>query len=437
MKSRNTATRAATAFVAGGALIALAGCSGASDGADGAEGDGGTITLRYQSWLPTVDQWTPIIEAFEAAHPDIEIDFQGADDATNYFTELDNLILAGETPDMFGIQVGSAFDDYAEFAMPTEDYAADWIDGIKPELLEETSTSDGEVKAVPILTAGSEFYLYNKTAFDELGLSLPESYEDMVAIADAANAAGMTPFAMGAADAWHDVDFFVWLSNQYGEGGDIYRAAAGEIPWESDALVAAAERWAQLFSDGIFQEAATSTTTYPSARDDYFLAGNSLAMPTGSWHVSATLAGNAETPGSAVEGDEIGMAPLPTLGDNEALATSGVDYSIALSSELEGDKLEAATAFAEFLSVGEGQQIWVNMMQGFPAATDISPELGDDESQIALDSVQAVTDSLQAAAYPRKVTSATNGGLENDLGVVLQNIANGAGAATELATLND
>jgi ABC-type glycerol-3-phosphate transport system substrate-binding protein len=158
-------------------------------------------------------------------------------------------------------------------------------------------------------------------------------------------------------------------------------------------------------------------------------------MPTGSWHVSATLSGNSETPGSAVADDVLGMAPMPTLGDNEAKAVSGVDYSIALSAELEGPKLEAAQKFAEFLAVGEGQQIWANTMQGFPAADGVSAELPEGENPVALESVQIVTDALADADHPRKLTS-ENDGLENDLGVVLQNIANGADPATELATLN-
>src|SRR6478736_511845 len=81
------------------------------------------------------------------------------------------------------------------------------------------------------------------------------------------------------------------------------------------------------------------------------------------------------------------------------------------------------------------EQIWVNTMQGFPAAEGVSAELSADENPVALESVQIVTDALADAEFPRKLTS-ENDGLENDLGVVLQNIANGADPATELVTLN-
>jgi ABC-type glycerol-3-phosphate transport system substrate-binding protein len=430
---RIAAVRVAAVLTAAGLVVGTAGCASSDD--DDVAADG-TITLNYFSWLPSPDQWEPIIAAFEEENPTIKIDFKGANDSGQYLGELDNLILADDTPDVYGIQATSAFDDYADYALDTEEYASDWIGGVKSELLDETTTSDGVVAAVPILTAGSEFYLYNKTLFDELGLALPTDYDELLAVSEAADAAGYTGFAMGAADGWHADDFFIWLANQYGDGGEIYEAGAGEIPWDSDALVEAATKWQELFTDGAFQEAATSTTLYPQARDDYLLARKALAMPTGSWHVSATLAGNSETPGSAVENDELGMAPMPTLGDTDAKATTGVDYALMLSADLSGAKLDAAAKFAEFMAVGAGQQIWVNTMQGFPAATDVDIVLPDGESELALSSVQLVTDTIQAAENPRKIKNTENDALETDLGVVLQNIANGADPATELATLN-
>lgn len=431
---RIAASRVATVLVATSLVAAASGC--ASSGSDDDVAADGTVTLSYFSWLPSPDQWTPIIAEFEKENPKIKIDFKGANDSGAYLGELDNQLVAGDTPDIYGIQTTSAFDDYADYALDTEEYATDWIGGIKPELLDETTTTDGVVAAIPILTAGSEFYLYNKSLFDELGLSLPTNYDELVAVSTAAKEAGYTGFAMGGADGWHDDDFFIWLANQYGTGGEIYQAGAGDIPWESQPLVDAATQWQKLFTDGAFQKAATSTTLYPQARDDYLLARKALAMPTGSWHVSATLSGNGETPGSAVADDELGMAPMPTLGDNPATSTSGVDYALALSADLSGAKLEAASKFAEFMSVGAGQQIWVNTMQGFPAASAVSIELGADESEGALASVKLVTDSIQAAKYPRKIKNTNNDALETDLGVVLQNIANGADPATELATLN-
>jgi raffinose/stachyose/melibiose transport system substrate-binding protein len=425
------AARSALAVLAVSALT-LTGCSGSPEqtpapGKTTASqpAPAEDVTLTFSSWLPTQDQWTTLIAEFEKENPGIDIKFSRDEDYAAYLTGLDNAILAGEVPDLYGIQVGSSFDDYADYALDVNTYAADWIGNLNQEAVRQTTTTEGTVAAVPLLLAGMEFYLYNQTIFDSL-----------VAVSKAARDAGYSPFAMGAADAWHTSDFFVWLSNQYGDGGDIYKAAAGEIPWESPSLVAAATTWQKLFTDGVFQDGATSTTTYPSARDDYFLAGKSIAFPTGSWHVGAALSTSPEVPGSAVEGDALGMAEFPTLGDKDAGATSGVDFAIAVSSEIDDAKKDAAAKFVQFMAVGAGQQQWVNTLQGFPVANGVSIELGADESELATKSVDLVTKALQESTFARKLVAPGNESLETDLGVVLQNIAGGADPAKELATLN-
>jgi hypothetical protein len=70
-----------------------------------------------------------------------------------------------------------------------------------------------------------------------------------------------------------------------------------------------------------------------------------------------------------------------------------------------------------------------------PAAEGVSAELSADENPVALESAQIVTDALADAKFARKLTS-ENDGLENDLGVVLRHIVNGADPVMELATLN-
>ncbi|MEV0143473.1 MULTISPECIES: ABC transporter substrate-binding protein [unclassified Nonomuraea] len=431
MRGNARKARLAVALVAVGAM-ALTACGGAEEKAS----TNGKVKLTFNTWLPTQDNWPAIKAAFEKENPDIEIDFIRDEDFDAYRTKLDNKLLADEIPDVYGIQVGASFDEYADFAMPVKDYAGDWIASVKAGSRKETTTTKGVEAAVPILNAGMEFYLYNKTLFDKLGLTLPKTYDDLLNVARTAGKAGYAPFAMGAADTWHAADFFVWLSNQYGQGGDIYKAAEGKIPWDSESLTSAAKDWQKLFTDGVFQKGAVTTTTYPSARDDYFLKRKALAMPTGSWHVGAALSTSPEVPGSAVDNDEIGMAAFPAIGETDAGATSGVDFALAIGRDLDGAKKTAAAKFVKFMAVGTGQQLWVNTLQGFPAANDVSVQLNGSESKLATSSVDLVTEELKNSKYPRKLSVSGKDSLEKDLGVVLQNIANGADPSKELASLN-
>lgn len=432
---KSPSRKALTLGVAGllAASLLAAGCSGPSEDPSAASGDG-NVKLVFHTWLPTQDQWPAIYEAFQKEHPEIEIEFIREEEG--FEANLDNSILAGETPDLYGIRVASTFDSYAEFALPTDEYASEWIGKLNEAAVEQTKDAEGVGKAIPILTAGMEFYLYNKTLMDEIGVELPTNYDELVAVSKAARDAGYSPFALGGADTWHNADFFVWLSTQYGAGDDVFKAASGEIPWDSENLVAAGKAWQKLFTDGVFQDAATTITTYPQARDDYFLARKSIAFPTGSWHVGAALTTSPEVPGTAVEKDEIGMAAFPQIGDKDNGVTSGVDFSVAISKDSSPEKQKAAATFLEFLATGTGQQLFVNTLQGFPVSKDIQVELGADETQLGKDSVKLVTEDLQNAKYARKLIAPGNESLETDLGVVLQNIASGADVQKELATLN-
>ena len=126
-------------------------------------------------------------------------------------------------PDIYGIQVGASFDDYSQYAKNVDDYASSWIGDLNASTLKQTTNSKGKVKAVPVLLAGLEYYLYNKTLMDKAGITAPTDYASLVAAAEKARAAGFSPFAMGAADAWHDADFFTFLnSNLAGPAGLLF-----------------------------------------------------------------------------------------------------------------------------------------------------------------------------------------------------------------------
>ena len=94
-------TRRATAtigFVVVGAL-ALTGCSGGSDDA------GGGVTLNYFTWNNEANM-RPIVDAFEAAHPDIKIELSSA---TNNPQEYGETLLTrasgNQLPDVFHLSL--------------------------------------------------------------------------------------------------------------------------------------------------------------------------------------------------------------------------------------------------------------------------------------------------------------------------------------------
>ena len=115
---RNGLSAKLAAIAVGSALI-MTGCGGAGSQDEGATGD--KVELNFHTWLPTQVQWPEIIEAFEKENSNVTINYTREEDYDKFRTNLDNEILAGEVPDIYGIQVGASFDDYAEFAKPVDE----------------------------------------------------------------------------------------------------------------------------------------------------------------------------------------------------------------------------------------------------------------------------------------------------------------------------
>lgn len=351
----------------------MAACGSSNDDQAGTGTADDPVTLTFWTWQPTDAQWKTIYAKFQEKYPNIKIDWWRTSEIADYQKKLQTSMAGGEGPDVFGLQAGSLVEQYGRFAEDMKDLADEnmsgWDSEVSEGAVEQMTNADGKMVAMPTLLSGSEYLLYNKTLLDEQGIAVPTSYDELVKANNDLKAKGFMPLALGAKDGWHLDDIFVWLSNQYGEG-DIYDAADGKKSFTDDTFVKAMNAWKKTIDDGLWQDGAVGTATYPDARDNYFYARKSAFFPTGSWHVTAVIP-NDETKGTAVEKDEIGMIEFPTIGDKDAGATTGVDFGLAVNKD--SKKKEAAMKFIEFMTTGEGQQEWVNTLQGAPVASRSPP----------------------------------------------------------------
>lgn len=424
------------------AASALAGCgapatssaepSQAPASPEGAAPAGEKTKVTFWTWTPTEDQFEQIKVAFEKAYPDVEIEWWRTAQMDDYLKKLQVAMAGGEGPDLFGLQPGAMLNQYSRFCEPmdqlADQYISGWKDAISPDAMTQAASLDGVQAGMPVITVGQQFMLYNKTLLAENGITeVPKTYEELLAVSDTLKAKDLLPMAFGAKDIWHDVDFFVSLSQQFGPG-KIYEAEKGELAWTDQVFVDTMTAWKKLFDDKIFQDGALGVSTYPDARDQYFYARNTAMFPTGSWHVSVVIP-NAETSGTKVEKDEIGMALFPQMGPNPAVSTTGVDFVLAVNKDSKNK--EAAAKFVEHMVMGEGQQIWINTLQGSPVNKNIK-FTGD--SQITYDlakqSIDYVNAANNASAGKRKLDYAE---LENALGIAMQDVASGKPIADALA----
>ena len=399
--------------------------------------DADQVTLSFWSWLPTTDQSEEMIAEFEKQNPDIKIDYTRTEQ-DDYFEKLQVAMASGTGPDLFGLTTGTMTEQYAPFAEDMsglgDEYWSDWKDTISETAVEQCTTEEGNVAGMPLLVAGMTDLLYNKTLMDECGIEkVPTTYEELKDAAAKAKEKGYVCVAAGAADDWVNSDWFVQISNEFEEGA-VYEAEKGERPWTDQCFVDTMTAWQNLFNDGIFEDGALGVATYPDARDQYFFARKSIFFLTGSWHLGPTSPSNSEIQGTEIgnQGDTIGMCVFPSMSeDGKICGTSGVDIMLAVNKDCK--EKEAAMKFVQFMADGDGQQYWVNYLQGAPVSKNIS-YTGTVDGELQQQSIDEVNSYVSNAVGNRKLS---NSEVETAIQVAMQNVAAGADPADELKTVQD
>lgn len=150
---------------------------------------------------------------FEAAHPNVKINFEFPDKADALATR----IAAGQPPDITTMQL-EAMLFYADKGMLEP--AQWWLDKHGSDVVENASVPyKGVYYAIPYALT-SEMWWYRKDVFEKAGLKKPETQADMLAAAKALNdpAKGFYGIAIAAGPsewtAWH-YEIFLWQNGGF------------------------------------------------------------------------------------------------------------------------------------------------------------------------------------------------------------------------------
>lgn len=340
---------------------------------------------------------------------------------------------SGTGPDLFGLTTGPMARQYAPFTEDMKGLADQYLPGwdkiISGTAVNQCVTEDGHMVGMPLLVAGMTDLLYNKTLMDECGIEkVPATYAELKDAAEKAKAKGYVCVAAGAADDWINSDWFVQISNEFEEGA-VYEAEQGKRPWTDQCFVDTMKAWQNLFNDGIFEDGALGVATYPDARDQYFFAGKAVFFLTGSWHLGPVSPSAPEIQGTEISNrkDIIGMSVFPSMTEDGTICgTSGVDIVLAVNKDCK--EKEAAMRFVDYMSNGEGQQYWVNRLQGAPVSSEIQ-YTGTVDGELQQQSIDEVNYYVSNAVGNRKLV---NSEIETAIQVAMQNVAAGADPAQEL-----
>lgn len=302
--------------------------------------DGEVTLVVWDNWVRDAEQeMITILNAeFEDAHPGVTV--QREVYATDDLTDILPLELSSDSgPDVAMINQGySGMGALVEagLLLPLNGYADqyDWWSRYAEGLHSRNSFSeDGTQFGVGNLygvsnTAEVVGVYYHRDIFEEYGLEIPQTLEEMEALMDTLAGEGITPIAFGSLDGWPAIHEFSVLQGAYTTLDELdafmYRLDGGTF--DTEANLQAAEKLVEWRDTGYFSpgyEGLDYDTTFSE-----FINQNAAMWITGNWITGSIVEEVGEEP--------IGFFPFPSEESGvPAIVPGGVGlaYGIRASSE--------------------------------------------------------------------------------------------------------
>jgi raffinose/stachyose/melibiose transport system substrate-binding protein len=198
--SRRARRTVLTIAALSGALVVTA-CSPSSSGSS-STGDDGKVTLTVWSWrVEDEAAYTKIFDAYEKAHPGVNIDFK-AFKATEYNKILATGLAGSSGPDVPQVRsYGQLQGTVASKSLLPLDGKVDLAGWDENVVASAKGKEDGKTYSVPLARQTVQMF-YNQGLFDKSGIKAPTTWAEFIAANDKLMAAGVTPIAIGAKDDW-------------------------------------------------------------------------------------------------------------------------------------------------------------------------------------------------------------------------------------------
>jgi raffinose/stachyose/melibiose transport system substrate-binding protein len=315
------------------------------------------VTLTIESWRnDDLAIWQEtIIPAFEASHPGVKVAFAPSA-PTEYNAALNSKLDAGSAGDLITCRPFDASLELFNKGKLADLTGLAAMANFTPVAKTAWSTDDGAKTFCVPMASVIHGFIYNKAAFEELGLTPPATTEEFFAVLDKIKADGTyIPLAMGANDQWEAATMgYQNVGPNYWKGEEGRAALLeGESKLTDPEWVAPfAEiaRWKDYLGDGF------EAQTYPDSQN-LFTLGRAAIYPAGSWEISpfeAQIAGAFE----------MGAFPPPVAAAGDKCYIS--DHpDIALGLNAASPNAEAATAFLEWVGSPEFATLYGNALPGF------------------------------------------------------------------------
>ena len=253
----------------------------------------------------SLDLWSIFTNRYMAEHPDVEIELVAPPSSNIMHRDfVKTLLSTGQFPDVTVMASPRDFvDSGALMPLPVE--KLDFLDN-------PLAGQIGGKTYVALFKVQVGGFWYNRSVFDELGLSEPQTYAELLSISELIAQTDYIPIVMGLKDGWPQLVLASMLLSadiltKDPEWGS--KRNRGEVSFSDANIVRALEKYQTLVTQYANQDMAS--VSYAQMLE-YFFTGKALMLPMGSWVQGEEAKINPDF--------EVGFFPVPS--DDQASSIS-------------------------------------------------------------------------------------------------------------------
>ncbi|MGM0873290.1 MAG: ABC transporter substrate-binding protein [Bacillota bacterium] len=333
----------------------LAGCNA------GGDDENGKVTLElFSTKSESIDTYKGLIQEFEEKNPDIKIKLDAPPEAE---TVLKTRLTKNDMPDIMSIGGNATYGELGRAGVLHDFSESELLKTVQPsynDMIGRLVGAEEEgVYGLPYAT-NANTVIYNKQKFEELGLEVPKTWDEFIAILDKTKEAGEIPIYFTLKDAW-----------------------TAMIPWNALAANIAGEDFAEKKNAGeatfveSYDEVADKilTLTNYGHKDNMgvaygdgnnaFASGKSVMYLQGNWAIPEIVKANPDV--------ELGTFAMPVTNDPaQNKLVSGVDVLLTINEDTENK--EEAMKFIEFMMSKDASQRYIEEQKAFSAIEGVFQE---------------------------------------------------------------
>jgi raffinose/stachyose/melibiose transport system substrate-binding protein len=383
-----------------GSSLALAGCATASSGP-------AEITF-HMSKPEAISHFQDLVNQFNEEQTEVEVTLDTASNLSAGF-------LRGNPPDVGLLNYNMEMSRFMERGALSDLSDMPEADRIRPDvqdLVDQYSTYPGRTSVLPYSVAAASV-IYNVQMFEDNGLDVPTTWEELIEVCETLQAAGITPIYSTFSEPWtiaqglfdYSVGGSIDVADFYEQMNELGTQVGPDSPvsFEKDFN----EPVGKMMELAAYSNEDAPSRTYGDG-NVAFANGEAAMLMQGPWALGEIAKTNEDL--------ELGTFPLPATDDPSDLKVR-VNIDLALWIPEIGDDKESARKFVSFLMQQDVMDEYNAAFLGFGTTTDAAPAKDErilgmqeyyEDGRFYLGPSQRVHLSIPTANYVQAIATGTD-----------------------------